>query len=171
MVALLGPGDLHLLQDADRVLLGEMAIGLGMLAQHILDLPANLSDRVESGARILEDHGDLSPAQVPHRRFLGSCDVDATEGDRAVRDASGTIQYPHDRERCDRFPGPGLSDDGQRLPLADGDVDVLDGADGAIAGRELDRQVADIEKRGRAHGCLMSVVADRRCRASRRRAG
>jgi predicted DNA-binding protein (UPF0278 family) len=35
-------------------------------AQHVLDLVADLADRVERGARVLEDHRDLAPADVAH---------------------------------------------------------------------------------------------------------
>ncbi len=45
---------------------------LSVLPQHILDLVADLADRVEGGARVLENHRDFPPANVLHGGFAGA---------------------------------------------------------------------------------------------------
>jgi len=41
----------------------------GVAAQHVLDLQAHVPDRVERGARALEDHRDLAAAHILHFSF------------------------------------------------------------------------------------------------------
>ena len=73
------PGDAHLLEDADGLLGDVVGAGLRVLAQHVLDLVADLADRVEGRARVLEDHRDLAAAQVAHLALAGRAHVDAGE--------------------------------------------------------------------------------------------
>ena len=77
MVALPGPGDAHLLEDGDGLVGDVLGARLRVLAQHVLDLAADLADRIERGARVLEDHRDLAPAQVAHLVLVGGAHVDA----------------------------------------------------------------------------------------------
>src|SRR5207237_10112116 len=62
-----------------------------------------------------------------------------------------------------------LADDTDGLALGDGDVDVLDRAHDAPAGRELDREIPDIEerKRGHAKAAMSPRVSRMRCSAKR----
>ena len=48
-----------------------------MLQQDVLDLPADLADRVQRRARILEDHRYLTAAKAAHVVFAGLPHVDA----------------------------------------------------------------------------------------------
>ncbi len=46
-------------------------LGLRVLQQHVLDLAADLADRIERRARILEDHRNLAAAQIAHVALAG----------------------------------------------------------------------------------------------------
>ena len=74
-------------------------------------------------------------------------------------DPPGAIEDAHDGVGRHRLAGAGLADDADGLALGDRDVDVLDRADNAAAGLELDGEVADVEQRDRGHG----VPQVRRC--------
>ncbi|MGY3449619.1 hypothetical protein ACVILH_001961 [Bradyrhizobium sp. USDA 4353] len=173
VIALARTRDLDLLEGCDR-LLGAIARGrLGVLLQHVLDLLADLADRIERRARVLEDHRDLAAAQVAHLGLGCRLDIDAGEHHRALGDAPGAIEDTHDGVGRHRLAGAGFADDRERLALGDGDVDMLHRLDDAAAGGEFDREIANIEQRLGGHVWLRitSCVAGRRCRADRRRAG
>ncbi len=147
MIALARAGDLDLLQRLDRLLavISDLSL-LHMGAQHVLNLVANLADRVQCGARVLEDHRDFAAAQVAHLVFGRSLHVDAGEHHRALGNLSGAVEDAHHRVGRHRLARAGLADDGQRLALGDGDVDVLHRLDDAAAGGEFDREVLDVEQ-------------------------
>ena len=155
VIALARTGDLDLLQRLDRLL---AAVGhrrlLHVLAQHVLDLVADLADRIERRARVLEDHRDLAAAQVAHLVFAGGLDVDAGEHHRALGDLAGAVENPHHRVGGDGFAGAGLADDAERLALGHGDVDVLHRLDDAAAGGEFHGEIVDVEQRLRGHCSL-----------------
>ncbi len=151
VVALLRPRDAHLLQDGDGLLGLVVGAGLRVLTQHVLDLVADLADRVQRRARVLEDHGDLAPAQVAHLALTGLAHVDAGKRDGAFGDTPGAIQDAHHGIRGDGFAGPGFPDDGEGFALRYGDVDVPDGLHRAAARGELDGQIANVEQRNGCH--------------------
>ena len=126
VVALARPRDPHLVEDLDR-LFGQRRRRptCDVLQQHVLDLAADLADRVERRARVLEDHRDFAPAQIAHLIFAGGAHVDAGEADRAVGDAAGAVEDAHHRVGGDRLAGAGFADDADGLALGDADVDVL----------------------------------------------
>ena len=128
MIALAGTGDLDLLQRLDRLLAAVARGRLHVLAQHVLDLVADLADRIERCARILEDHRDFAAAQVAHLVFGRALDVDAGEHHRAFGDLAGAVENPHHRVGGHRFAGAGFADDAERLALGDGDIDMLHGS-------------------------------------------
>ena len=79
VIALLGPRDADLLQDVDGLVARIAARRLDVLHQHVLDLAADLADRIEGGARILEHHGHFAPTHVAHVVFRGGAHVEALE--------------------------------------------------------------------------------------------
>ena len=85
VVALARARDAHLLEQLDRLGGGVLRARLGVLHQHVLDLAADLADRIERGARVLEDHRHFAAAQVAHLGFAGGADVEAGEGDASLR--------------------------------------------------------------------------------------
>ena len=176
VVALLRPRDPDPGQRLDRLFLRVARIRLDMLQQHVLDLPADGADRIERGARILEDHRHLASTQRAHRAPRRIAQVDAREGNGSLRDLPGTVEDAHDGVGRHRLAGTRFADDADRLPLADIEIDRLDSADHALAGGEFDREVAHAEQRRAFRGCghhrpLRCGAADRRGRADRRPAG
>ena len=81
MVALARPRDAHLLERLDRPLADGLAVDLGMLQQHVFDLPPDFADRIERGARVLEDHRHFAPAHVAHFAFRHRLQIEAAESD------------------------------------------------------------------------------------------
>ena len=151
MIALARPRDLDGFQRFDRFLAAIGRGGLNVLAQHVLDLVADLADRIERCARILEDHRDFAAAQVAHLVFGRALDVDAGEHHRAFGDFSGAVENPHHGIGCHRFARTGLADDPERFAFGDGNVDVLHRLDDATPCGELNREVVDVEQRLRGH--------------------
>src|SRR6202035_2943518 len=96
-----------------------------VLAQYVLDLIADFADRIERGARILEDHRDFAAAQVAHLVFGGRLDVDTGKHHRTFGNPAGAVENPHHRIGGHRLAGAGLPDDAERLAFCDGDIDVL----------------------------------------------
>jgi hypothetical protein len=172
VVALARAGDTDLVEYFDRLVRERGGIHLRMLLQHVLDLPPDFADRIQGRARVLEDHRHFAPAQVAHLILACGAHVEAGEMHCPGGDASGAIQDAHHRIGGDRFAGAGLADDADGLALGDAHIDVLHRAHDAAARREFDGEVCNIEERNRfGHGGLRCAVADRRCRAARRRAG
>ena len=66
VVALARARDAHLIENLDRLFGQRHRVRPGRAAQHVLDLAADLADRVERGARVLEDHRDFAAAQRSH---------------------------------------------------------------------------------------------------------
>ena len=58
----------------------------------------------------------------------------------------GAVEDAHHRIGRHRLAGAGLADDGERLALGDGDVDVLHRFHDAAAGGEFDGEVLDVEQ-------------------------
>ena len=170
VIALARPRDLDLFQRLDRLLAAIVAGRFHMLAQHILDLVADLTDRIERGARILEDHRDFAAAQVAHLCFGRGLDVNARKHHRAFGDLAGAIENPHHRVGCHRLAGAGLADDAQRLAFCHGNIDMLHRLDDAAPCGEFHGEIVDVKQWLRGH-VSTSFAADRRCRADRRRAG
>ena len=90
-----------------------------MLAQHVLDLVADLADRIERRARVLEDHRDFAAAQIAHLVFARRLDVNAGEHHRAFGDLAGAVEDAHHRVGGDGFAGAGFADNAERLALGD----------------------------------------------------
>ncbi len=103
VVALLRVADAHQIQDINRLLARVGRRRLDVLQQHVLDLVADLPNRIQSRARILEDHRHLPPAQIPHRPLGSSPDVDAGKCERATANTAGPVQDSHERIRRDRL--------------------------------------------------------------------
>ena len=147
MIALARPRNAHLLEALDGLFADLIAVDLGMLQQHVLDLVANLADRVERQTRALEDHRHFTAAQVAHVAFRCAADVHAAECDRAVGDAAGAVENAHHGVRGHRLARAGLTNDAERLAFGQCQIDVLNGRDRAAPCREFDGEIAHIEQR------------------------
>jgi hypothetical protein len=146
VIALARAGDPHLIEHLDRLVGERRGIGLRVLLQHVLDLVADLADRIERRARVLEDHRHFASAQIAHLVFTGGAHVEAGEMHGAFGDPAGAVEDAHHRIGGDRLAGAGLPDDADGLALGDGHVDVLDRAHDAAAGRELHGEVGNVEE-------------------------
>ena len=70
VIALARPRDADLLeQPRSPSRRGRRRRRLDVLPQHVLDLAADLADRIERRARVLEDHRDFAAAQIAHVVF------------------------------------------------------------------------------------------------------
>lgn len=139
-IAFLRAGDAHLAEHLDR---GFPCFGRRRLIvprQHVFDLPSDRADRVQRGARVLEDHRDLPAADVLQLGLGGARQVDAAEADAAARDATGPVQDAQHGIGGDRLAGAGLADDARRAAFLQRQIDMLHRADRAIAGGEFHRQ-------------------------------
>jgi len=152
VVALARPRDPDLLEGFDRLFGGIVGCRLHMPHQYVRDLPADLADGIEGGARVLEDHRHFAAAQVAHGLFGRVMDIETGEADGALSDAAGAIEDAHHRIGGHRLARAGFADDRQRLALGQREVDMLDGAHGAAAGVEFDGEVADVEEGDRRGG-------------------
>ncbi len=93
--------DAHEPQRFDRPLARGGRTCLIMADQHVGNLASDGADRVETGARVLEDHRNLRAAHRLHRRLGRLGEIAAVEGDRAVRDPPGAIENLHHGVRGD----------------------------------------------------------------------
>ena len=113
--------------------------------QRLHDLQADAQHGVERGHRLLEDHGDLPAAQLPHLLLGEGEQLPAIEADVAL-DACGARRQQSHRRQCGHgFARAGLSDDGHHLARIDGIAQPLDGAHRAVRGHELHVQVVDLD--------------------------
>jgi CheY-like chemotaxis protein len=122
----------------------------GHVAVQLDGLDELLPDRVdgiERGHRILEDHRDLAPADLPQPRLLGGQQVLALPQRLAARDGVAPGVQAHDGEVRDALAAPGLAHDAQHLALLDREVDSVDGLDYTVVGVEMRSQVFDFEQR------------------------
>ena len=126
------------------------------------DLPPHLVERMERRQRILEDHRDALSADVPQLVRRKGQKVEPVEENAPF---DGRIRKPretHDGQGRDALARPGLTDDPQRAAAVEGEGDAVDGIDDAVASREANSQVLDLEQRhlstgpvgrGRRRGC------------------
>ena len=147
MIALARPRNAHLLEALDGLFADLIAVDLGMLQQHVLDLVANLADRVERQTRALEDHRHFAATQIAHVAFRCAADVHAAEGHRAVGDTAGAVENAHHGVGRHRLARPGFADDAEGFALGQRQIDVLNGRDRAAPCREFDGEIAHIEQR------------------------
>jgi hypothetical protein len=113
--------------------------------QHLRHLGGHRQEGVQGRHRILEDHGDVrsaDPVELAHRKpqQLPPTEAHAARGLAVVR------QQPHDAQHRLGLARARLAHDPQRLTLAQGEADPVDGLDGAVGGLEADFQVVDFEQ-------------------------
>ena len=143
-----GRGDADGAQEIDGAL-GRLLVGEAEPdAQHLGKLRADRVDRVEGGARVLEDHRDLAPAHGLHADRPRSDDAAALPNHLAGEDLAGLGHHVHDRPQGHALSATGLADDAERLRRREGEVDVVGSEQDAALGREPDRQLAHLEQAG-----------------------
>ncbi len=150
----IGLGAPHRIGDADgaqhfhRLLRRLAARHVAVADQHVGDLAADRADRIERGARILKDHGDVAPAHFGELTGLGVEKIEPAEHGVSGRDAAGRIENAHHRIGGDRLARSGFADQRDGLALLDAEADIVERAHDAGAGAEFDAEALD-RKRGR----------------------
>ena len=122
-----------------RLVMGHALVQLQAFGQ----LPADLVHRVERGQRVLEDHGDVTPAHLPHGALIEGEKVNAGEQDFAADHPAVRRRQLQDRVAGHGFAAAALADEAEGLALIDVQIDAVDGGDQAFFGLELDLEVAD----------------------------
>ena len=159
--------DLHGFEGGNGFRLRVTTLRPAMLQQNVLDLLADLADRVERRARVLEDHRDLAPPDRPHHPLARPAQILPVPADLAGTDAAAGIEDAHQGVGGDGFARSRFADYAKRLAGAEIEGDAAHRLDRAATGAETDDQILD-----RKHdGLLRCGVWDRRCRADRHPSG
>jgi hypothetical protein len=108
------------------------------------DLLAHAVHRVQAGEGVLEDHRDVAAAHPAQVAGVEPEHVRALEQDLAGDGGGRGVEQAHDREARDALPRARLADDAERLAAAEREREVGDRLDDAVAGAELDGEVADV---------------------------
>ena len=106
-------------------------------------LRPDLEDRVERHHRVLEDHGDLSAADLAHGLALQAGEILAVEEHLAARDLAGRLDQAEDRIAGHALAGAGLADESQDAAASDLEADAVDGLQNAGPGLELRLEILD----------------------------
>ena len=112
--------DAHLIEQLHRLGQRRPPAKAFMGGQHIGQLVADLADRVQRRARILEDHRDGAATQTLQRRTRCADQIAAAIDDTPAIDAAGAIQQAGDRIGGHRFARPAFAHHAQRLAGGDG---------------------------------------------------
>ena len=110
-----------------------------MGTQHILELSADLQDRIEGIHRALHDDGVVAPADTAQLVLGHRDEVAAVEEDGAAGDGRRRIEQLGDREQQGRFAAAGLANDPDELAAMEIEVDVIDSAHTTSIGLEFHR--------------------------------
>ena len=139
--------DADLLEQFDRP---PAAVGPAQLLMHLQafhDLEADGEAGVEAGHGFLEHHGHVLAGQLAALPLGQGAQVPPVELHLVGDHAAVVGDQAHDGQRGHALPGAGLADDAEDFALVHRQVDPIDRAELAGAGRELDGKVADIKQR------------------------
>src|SRR5699024_1507527 len=150
--------DPYLIEQLDRPGTGT-AFGYGFVcSDHLDDLPAGAVVGVQAGQRVLEDHADLSAADLPelrgrHRQQVGVLEV-------GVAGDFGALGEAQDGLHQHALAGTGLADDAEGASGPEPERDVVDGTQCAVGGVEGYVQVFYVEQTHGApvHGVVTPVT-------------
>ncbi len=120
-------------------------VAMPVQTQHLGDLHADGAHRVERRRRILRDQPDLRPADAAERPIRPSGDVEVPEPDAPALDPSALRQQAEEGVRRGGLAGARLADEGEGLPLRDGEGEAVHD----LAADVRDPQV----RRGEDGGC------------------
>ena len=106
--------------------------------QRLLDLQPDGQHRVQGGHRLLEDHGDVTAANLAHLLVVEFEQGATVEFHRAVQNPRRVgRQQAHDGQRRDRLARPRLAHDGDHLTGAHGIAQAFDRAHATVRGHEV----------------------------------
>ena len=136
-------------------------------AECLLDLPADLVERVQRRERVLEDHRNPPPAHRAEPVVGKPEEVDAVEQNLAPELRVRKPGQAHHRQRRDALARARFPDHAERQAAIDRQRDVVDRPHHAVPRPKGDLEVADLEERSH----LNSARAGRGTRTECRRRG
>ena len=132
-------------QHVDGALAGLLAGRLAVVDPVRLgDLVAHLVEGVQRGQRVLEDHGHLGPAELPHPGRVRVGQFLAVQPDLAGDPRLGAAVQAHDAQAGHALARARLADDAERAAAVHAERDAVHRLDQAVVGREVDVQVFDL---------------------------
>lgn len=149
----LGVGHVHLAQQLDGPLPGGGLVDVAVAADGLHQVVADRVDGVERRHGLLEDHGHVVAAHLPHPPLRRAHQLLAGEPDRAGTAGALRQQVEH-RHGGHRLAGAGLADERDRLAGGDGEADAVGDGREPLRAAELDADVGDLEQRGGRRGLL-----------------
>ena len=167
--ALLGAGNAHHLEQLDGAPLRAGMLELLVRLQHLGQLPLDGQDRVQRGHRVLEDHGQPIPAQLPQLVIVLAQQLIPVEDDGARRPGRRLGQEPQHGQRADAFATARLAHDPHRLAGSQVVADAIHRMHHPIARAEGHMQVAD--RQHRRGGQILRSAAGHRPDRHRRSLG
>jgi len=144
--ARLGPRNPDLAQQVDRPPLRDPLGDVVVRPDRLDDLVADPVDRVQRAHRILEDHRDLVPADVPQLVLRAAEQVPALVVDLAVEARVRAAREAEERHRGHALAGARLAHDPEHAAAVELEVDAVDRLDDAVLGRERDAKPLDLEQ-------------------------
>ena len=151
LIAALRVGDADLAQHLDGSLLGGFAFQALVMLDALLDLLADLLQRVQAGHRVLHDHGDLFTADAKPVLFGELGHIAAFVQDGAAGDGTVGIQHTHKGLGEHGLAGAGLADDGEGLAFIQVQRALADGVQFAAAQAKSDLHVFGRDNRFPIH--------------------
>src|ERR1039458_8032468 len=110
------------------------------------NLIAHAHHRIERGHRLLENHADLSAADVSHLWLRPGEEILATKLNVAVNARLWRQQGP-DGQRADRLPPALLAHQSQDLARRNLKTHIADSGHVSLSGGEFDGEIADLKQR------------------------
>jgi len=129
---------------------GAPAVGLTTNEESFGNLIADGLARVQRRHRILENHRDAAPAQIPQIGGRKAENLLAQQPDPARKRGAGPFVQPRQRHGHSRLAGTAFADDSERLSPADRKRNALDRHKPGVVGTESDGEIGYVKKR-RAH--------------------
>ena len=140
----LGRGDSHELQQLDAPAPDVAPLHALVEPDGLADLAADRKHRIERGHGFLENHGDVAAPDLAHLRARDLQQVLPLETNLSPDDLpGGIVDQAHDGERGHAFAATALADQSDRLPVPDGEADVVDRLGDALGGEEIGFQLRD----------------------------
>src|SRR4051812_950838 len=142
VVSALGLRDTDVAEQLQSPLPRRLPRNVPMRRDRLRDLPADRERWIERGHRVLEDHADPVPAELPELLVLQPQELKLAEPDRP-RHRRGRRQQSHQRHRERGLAASRLADQTEDLALLHGEGYVAHRRHRSLVGREADVDVGE----------------------------